>query len=322
MDFQTTWNEIVELYNDNLNVAENIIQHDWEKRILPKKLGYVQNEIDSQFSIKMGSTNKKLDILLKKDNRKICVVELKQHVFNKDDGGKEQLFSYLRQLYNVPLGILVCDRLYVFHFSSDKTDDDQACIEIPFKENNEDGAKFTELFYSSNYNQHKIIAWIEEKYKVQLAKIKKQLENENLIKTIRSEITDDLKKELLRNYFIDKYHCERSVVDKAFENIQEKIRTSGTKISFKGDSYSRKREKFREWLIQKRYSSNTANSYLNGLNKIYQHQMSIRGVNIWEATKQDILQLVREYADGKYKKIGQEGHNTVINSLRRYSEFL
>lgn len=36
MNFQTIWNEIVELYNDNLNAAENIIQHDWEKRILPK----------------------------------------------------------------------------------------------------------------------------------------------------------------------------------------------------------------------------------------------------------------------------------------------
>lgn len=285
-------------------------------------MGYAHNEIDSQFSIKMGSTNKKLDILLKKDNRKICVVELKQHVFNKDDGGKEQLFSYLRQLYNVPLGILVCDRLYVFYFSSNKTDDDQAYIEIPFKENNEDGAKFAELFYSSNYNQHKIIAWIEEKYKVQLAVIKKQIENENLIKRIRNEITDDLKKELLRNYFINKYHCERSVVDKAFENIQEKVKSLGTKINLKGNSYFHKREKFREWLIQKRYSSNTANSYLNGLNKIYQHQMSIHGINIWEATKQDVLQLVREYGDGKYRKIGQEGHNTEINSLRRYSEFL
>ena len=55
MNFQTIWNEIVELYNDNLNAAENVIQHDWEKRILPKKLGYAHNEIDSQFSIKINT---------------------------------------------------------------------------------------------------------------------------------------------------------------------------------------------------------------------------------------------------------------------------
>lgn len=133
MTDQEIWNEIVDSYDSNLNESENIIQHEWEKHILPKYLCYKKDDINSQYPLKMGSTNKKLDILLEHNRQKLCVLELKQHTLTKV-AGQDQLISYLRQLSNVKLGILVCDKLFVYHFDIHNIKNNElAHIEIPFK---------------------------------------------------------------------------------------------------------------------------------------------------------------------------------------------
>ena len=56
------WNEIVELFHDNLSKDERIIQNDWEKMVLRNYLGFGKTDIDSQRRLRIGSTDKKIDI--------------------------------------------------------------------------------------------------------------------------------------------------------------------------------------------------------------------------------------------------------------------
>ena len=62
------WNEIVELFHDNLSKDEKIIQNDWEKMILRNYLGFGKTDIDSQRRLRIGATDKKLDIMVDRLN--------------------------------------------------------------------------------------------------------------------------------------------------------------------------------------------------------------------------------------------------------------
>jgi len=103
------WNKIVEHYNKNINVAEDIVQSIWEK-IFAEFFGYssLVGEIESQRSIQIGSTYKPTaDIIIRNGSVDLFVVELKRHdsPFSKKD--EEQLLSYLRLLCK-NIGVLIC----------------------------------------------------------------------------------------------------------------------------------------------------------------------------------------------------------------------
>lgn len=217
------WNEIVDLFHENQSENERIIQNDWEKMVLRKHLGFDKSEIDSQRRLRIGSTDKKIDIMLKKDGEEICVIELKQHCFSKDDGGLAQLFSYLNQLKKIRLGVLVCDKLYVYAFDYKSDDSEQAFVEIPFEEDDENGLAFVHFFQRKELDLDKIVDWVNEKHKKRLDIERLQKKERETVEKIKYEITDDLIKDLLRDYFVNKSGYGDFYFEKAYKEYSGQV---------------------------------------------------------------------------------------------------
>jgi hypothetical protein len=210
------WNEIVDLFHENQSKDERIIQNDWEKMILRKYLGFDKSDIDSQRRLRIGSTDKKIDVMLKKNGEEFCVIELKQHSHSKNQGGQAQLFSYLNQIKKIKLGILVCDKLYVYAFDYKLDDCEQAFVEIPFEEDDENGLAFVHFFQKQEIDLDKIVDWVNEKYR-ERRDIERQREKEReIVEKIKSEITGDLIKNLLRDHFVRKFGCADSFFEQAY----------------------------------------------------------------------------------------------------------
>ena len=183
------WNEIVSEYNDNLNCKEEIVQKTWEV-LFKLCFGYSKPEIDSQRSVKMGVMSKRADIVINNGVEDLFVVELKRHVLHE---GQEQLFSYLNQL-KIDLGILVCDKLYIYDYDYTAKENSFSVLEIPFVQDNPNGSRFVELFSKDNFDKQKIKNFIKECN-----------QNKDIVNEIKNEITSNLASELLKKYFTEKY---------------------------------------------------------------------------------------------------------------------
>ena len=189
MSILAYWNEIVSEYNDNLNCKEEIVQKTWEV-LFKLCFGYSKLEIESQRSVKMGVMTKRADIVITNGVEDLFVIELKRHVLHE---GQEQLFSYLNQL-KIDLGILVCDKLYIYDFDYTAKENSYSVLEIPFIQDNPNGSRFVELFSKDNFDKQKIKDFIKECN-----------ENKDIVNEIKNEITSNLASELLKKYFKEKY---------------------------------------------------------------------------------------------------------------------
>ncbi len=189
MSYTAYWNEIVSEYNDNLNCKEEIVQKTWEV-LFKFCFGYSKSDIDSQHSVKMGVMTKRADIVIKNDTEDLFIVELKRHTLHD---GQEQLFSYMNQL-KLDLGILVCDRLYIYDYDFTARKDSFSVLEIPFALDNQNGGRFVELFAKENFNKQKIKDFIKD------GNARKSAETE-----IRKELNSNLISDLLKKHFTEKY---------------------------------------------------------------------------------------------------------------------
>ena len=127
------WNKIVELHNQYLNSQENLIQMLWES-IFAEIFGYsrLYGDIDSHRSIRIGSTERVIpDIIIKNGEKDLFVVELKQHNIFYNSGIERQLLSYLK-LLRIQIGVLICQKIYVYKYDPNKNDFEQEKIEIEF----------------------------------------------------------------------------------------------------------------------------------------------------------------------------------------------
>ncbi|MCL2564003.1 MAG: type I restriction enzyme HsdR N-terminal domain-containing protein [Oscillospiraceae bacterium] len=194
------WNMLVEHHNKYLGVEERTVQSIWEK-IFVEIFGYssLAGEIESQRPIQIGSAYRPAaDIIIRDDRTDLFVVELKRHdsLFNKKDEG--QLLSYLKLLRN-STGILICNKIYVYTYDANKTDDEQKKAEIEFKQNSPDGIKFIELFNKATFQEKAVKKFVNQK-----------IESAKNIGRIGDEITSELVIDLLRSYFADKYCAAES----------------------------------------------------------------------------------------------------------------
>ena len=188
------WNIIVSQYNKNLNSEEKIIQSNWEL-LFSSIFNYSDSDIIPQAPVQMGVATKYADILIRQGREDLFVVELKKHALSQHDG-QAQLFSYLKQLNN-EIGILVCDKLYIYDFDYTKKDKNYSFVEIDFVKDNPDGEKFIELFMSSNFDKQKIRDFIRNKNQSQ--------NNANLISR---ELNTESVLQILKAHFSQKYPIE------------------------------------------------------------------------------------------------------------------
>lgn len=180
------WNKIVAAYNKNHKRSEESVRSAWETLFLDFE--YKGSEIDSQRPVKMGATTKLADIVIKNGSKDLFVVELKRHTSHENQG-REQLFSYLNQL-KMNLGILVCDKLYIYDYDYKAKEAAFSALEIPFVTDNLDGSRFVELFSKENFDEQKIKEFIKAR---------------SIKNSIEKELTQSLITDLLKAHFSEKY---------------------------------------------------------------------------------------------------------------------
>ena len=189
MNYTILWNKIVSQFNKNMNCKEEIVQASWEL-LFSTIFNYSEPDIDAQRSVKMGVMTKRADIVIKNDNEDLFVVELKRHTLHE---GQEQLFSYLNQL-KIDLGVLVCDKLYIYDYDFTVKDGAYKKLEIPFTLDNPNGSRFIELFSKENFDKQKIKEFIKDSN-----------ERKNAEDEIKKELSSKLIFDLLKNHFSERY---------------------------------------------------------------------------------------------------------------------
>lgn len=218
MTYAEAWNKIVGYYEKYGTDLEEKIQTVWEDSVFSAILNYNTTEIDAQRAVQMGST-KKADIVVREDGKDVVVVELKRHTESVLGKGQDQLFSYLNQLKSVDIGILVCNKLYVYDFDFTKQNAENAenRLEIPFERDNPDGAKFVELFSKENFNAQNIKEYIQS-----------QRQEKQDVSAIRGEITAELIKELLKKHFMQTY--TEDTFEQAFSTVHIEVTDKATNV--------------------------------------------------------------------------------------------
>lgn len=201
------WNLLVPQHSQFYNQPEYKIQALWEN-YFSEIFGFkkILNEIDSQRKLHIGSTDREIpDIILNNDGRDLFIVELKQYSFSKNDDFEKQLLNYMSHTdLRLSIGILVCEKLYLYFYNH--SDNKNDCLEIPFEKDNELGIKLMELFNKNNFDIEKTRDFIQSESK-----------KKNDVSKIKKEISEELVKNLLTEHFIKTY--DKDVVESALKGF-------------------------------------------------------------------------------------------------------
>jgi len=195
------WNKIVQLHNDTRNKPEADIQVLWEQ-IFTDFFGYKRllGEVDNHRQIQIGSSERVItDIIIKSGEADLFVVELKRHNAAFDSSMERQLISYLKQL-QLNIGVLICDKIYIYNFVFGKPDNEQDKAKIDFTPDNPDGVRFVKMFVKDSFCQLYIQGFINEKIKA--------IENATMM---RRELTAELVAKLLKAHFTESYGEEAAI---------------------------------------------------------------------------------------------------------------
>jgi hypothetical protein len=212
------WNLICDYFEKNRYSPEQKIQTVWES-IFSELLNYsrLENEVERHRNIKIGSTERVItDIIIRTQESDLFIVELKQSSISVNNGMVQQLISYLKQLHN-DLGILICDKMYIFDYDYQKNDEEQNKIEIEFIKDDPDGIEFVELFSKYDFNKDAIKKFIQNKNETNIN-----------IQIIKKEISIELIHDLLLKHFLGRF-------DKKLFN--EAIKCFDISVSIKNSVY-------------------------------------------------------------------------------------
>ena len=199
MTSKETWNYLVDHYNRNIWANEDVIQRDWESFFADAELfkySRIKGEVDSHRTLQIGSYKRVIpDIILRKNNDDLFVVELKKYSLNFSEEREAQLFSYLKLLH-ISIGVLVCDKIYIYAYDFEKSEQENK-LEIPFEKDNIDGIAFVDLFSKNMFSKDKIIEYISAKKSFSAN-----------VKHIRDQIDPNLIYSALKKHFEEKYPTE------------------------------------------------------------------------------------------------------------------
>ena len=133
------------------------------------------------------------------------IAELTQSSLLKKDDSEKQLLNYMSHTdLRLSIGILVCEKLYLYFYNH--SDNKKDCLEIPFEKNNELGIKFMELFNKNNFDIEKARDFIQSESK-----------NRKDISDIKKEISSELVEQLLMEHFTKTYN--KDIVESALKDF-------------------------------------------------------------------------------------------------------
>ena len=199
MNYEFLWNHIVDHYKNNFGKTEDVVQSKWEE-FFSEIFGYMKiyGEIDVHRVIQIGSYKRVIpDIIIRnRDGNDLFDVELKQYNLSFTKEMEDQLLSYMK-LISVSVGVIVCQKLYVYFYTPIKNSFKK--IEIPFEKNNFDGIKFVELFKKGNFSVDAVEAFIDSKneFETQVEEIRHKLIESNIIDMVKKCFSDNYSTEVI-----------------------------------------------------------------------------------------------------------------------------
>lgn len=204
MNSQEKWNFIVERHEINFSQLESVVQKEWED-IFSELFDYKKllGEIVVQKQIQIGSSVRIIpDIFLEKNKVKIVDVELKQYNLSLNEKFENQLMSYLT-FFHIPIGIIVCNKLYLFWFDYESSA--LTKIEIPFEKDNERGIKFVELFNRNTIDKDTVKKFIfsEKEKECEIAKIRNLLTSEFVKECVVEKLSKDFNQDVVNDAIND-----------------------------------------------------------------------------------------------------------------------
>lgn len=211
MTFTDIWNYIVAQYKKNYNAQEVVVQKEWEQ-YFSELFNYrsLFGEIDAHRNIHIGSGQRTIpDIIIKTDGHDLFDVELKQYNLTFSIEMENQLKSYM-DLLHISVGVLVCQKIYIYIYNFAKSKFKRADIE--FTENNPNGIKFVELLQKEHFSSESIEEFIDSKNNF-----------ENNVKKIQQGLTDESILAIIKTHLESIYSSEE--IEAAFANISIQINT-------------------------------------------------------------------------------------------------
>lgn len=160
------------------------------------------NHIQKEFPVQMGSTLKRVDIMLLSDSEESPLLPIEVKLCTNQQDGVSQLHSYMRIL-GLEIGLVFKDKIYVFYFDKNRHYNQQslsledAAWTVPFNDCDENLNLFIEMFGKKTFDIEKLKKFLFGK--MQESDSKKQKEKQ--VNEIISEINPELIEDLLISYF-------------------------------------------------------------------------------------------------------------------------
>jgi len=162
MDYNIIWNDICFHAHKNRNAEEKVFQAAME--FMFEKLGWSFREnIETQIPVRVGSGKREgiVDILIKSNNEKTYVVELKRVGNNISKDDTDQLRSYMR-LWKLQFGVLLGKTLQVYYELPSSGDPAVKVCDIQLTENSGIGIECIEILSNSNFSLGRLNAFCEK----------------------------------------------------------------------------------------------------------------------------------------------------------------
>jgi hypothetical protein len=220
------WNEICYLLSENLptDLSENDFGQEVIQALRILDLKEYKGEIEKEHSLHFGSVNKlRPDFIIKSENKRLFVIEIKLPKIPINSDFQRQLFSYMRQL-KLEYGILIGQGIQIFYDGDLINHEDPILLEtIQFKPDSEKGEKFVELFSKESYSTELLKSFTLNA----LEKINRKEDQKKLTKEILSDKYQIKIIELIKQDFLNEYDGELidNVLEKISVNISSNIST-------------------------------------------------------------------------------------------------
>ncbi|WP_375324046.1 type I restriction enzyme HsdR N-terminal domain-containing protein [Flagellimonas sp. GZD32] len=219
------WNEICFLLSDK-NFPSDLSETEFKKKVIQalRILDWKEykGEIEKEQSLQFGSVKDKLrpDFIIKSNDKRIIVIEVKLPNVPINSNYQRQLFSYMRQV-KLEYGILIGQGIQVFYDGDLINQDDPVLLEsIRFTEDSEKGRKFVELFSKESYN----VDILKSFTLTALKKINRKVEHKNLTKKILSEEYQGKLAELIKQDFLNLY--DRELIESVLKDLKIEIKNN------------------------------------------------------------------------------------------------
>ena len=224
------WNEICFLLSDK-NFQSDLSETEFKKKVIQalRILDWKEykGEIEKEQSLQFGSVKDKLrpDFIIKSENKRILVIEVKLPNVPINSNYQRQLFSYMRQV-KLEYGILIGQGIQVFYDGDLINQDDPILLEtLHLTEDSEKGQKFVELFSKESYSAELLKSFTLNSLK----KINRKEDHKKLIQKILSDDYQTKIIELIKQDFLNEYDGE--LIDNVLQEISVNISSNlDTKI--------------------------------------------------------------------------------------------